>query len=376
MSRGRRFGCQCHCLRYQSLKHADLATAAEKGSLLSTPKRTAPTIHDVARHAGVSSMTASRVVNDYPHVRPAVRAKVEAAIAALGYRPNALARATRVGIAQIGMLYSNAGSSNLSTYLMGAFRQASVSSCQLLVEPTQAHPSPAQAVRKLIAAGVGAVILPPPLCDDPVILEDLEAAGVGAVRFATAEPRRGPPAVFVDDFAGARLMTRHLLDLGHIDIAFVRGAAEHSTAARREQGFRETMAAQGVTVPEAYVVDGGFTYRGGLDAAHRLLGLPRRPSAIFAANDDMAAAANAVAHGLGLSVPADLSIAGFDDTSVATTVWPELTTIHQPIADMAASAVRLAIDLARSVGEPMEGIQAELQLIVRASTTAPSEGAR
>lgn len=345
---------------------------AEKGqTVLSTPKRPAPTIHDVARQAGVSSMTASRVVNGHPHVRPIVRAKVEDAIATLGYRPNALARATRMGIAQVGILYSNAGSSNLSTYLMGAFRQASLSSCQLLVEPTQAHPTPAQAVRKLIEAGVGAIVLPPPLCDDPIILEMLETAGVGAVRFATAEPREGAPAVFIDDFQGARLMTRHLLDLGHIDIAFVRGAAEHSTAARREQGFRETMTAAGLAVPEAYVVDGGFSYRGGLDAARQLLSLRRRPSAIFAANDDMAAAANAVAHGLGLSVPADLSIAGFDDTSVATTVWPELTTIHQPIADMAASAVRLAIAVARSSGEPIDGIEAELRLIVRASTAAP-----
>lgn len=345
---------------------------AEKGPIvLSTPKRPAPTIHDVARQAGVSSMTASRVVNGHPHVRPVVRARVEDAIATLGYRPNSLARATRMGIAQIGILYSNAGSSNLSTYLMGAFRQASLSSCQLLVEPTQAHPTPAQAVRKLIEAGVGAIVLPPPLCDDPIILGALEAAAIGVVRFATAEPREGGPAVFVDDFDGARLMTRHLLELGHVDIAFVRGAAEHSTAARREQGFRQTMAAAGLTVPDAYMVDGGFTYRGGLDAARRLLGLRRRPSAIFAANDDMAAAANAVAHGLGLSVPADLSIAGFDDTSVATTVWPELTTIHQPIADMAASAVELAMALAQSNGEPVDGVRAELRLIVRASTAAP-----
>jgi len=338
---------------------------------LSTSRRPTPTIHDVAQLAGVSSMTASRVVNDHPHVRPAVRAKVETAIATLGYRPNVLARATRMGIAQVGMLYSNAGSSNLSTYLMGAFRQASLSSCQLLVEPTQAHPTPALAVRKLVEAGVGAVILPPPLCDDPAILESLAAAGVGAVRFATAQPRQGPPAVFVDDFDGARMMTQHLLDLGHVDIAFVRGAAEHSTAALRERGFRETMAARGLSVPEAYVADGGFSYRGGLEAARRLLDVRPRPSAIFAANDDMAAAANAVAHGLGLSVPADLSIAGFDDTSVATTVWPELTTIHQPIADMAASAVRLAIALARPGGEPVESLQAELRLIARASTAAP-----
>lgn len=338
---------------------------------MSIQKRPAPTIHDVAQHAGVSSMTASRVVNGYPHVRPAVRAKVEDAIKALGYRPNPLARATRTGTAQIGMLYSNASSSNLSNYLMGAFRQAGASGCQLLIEPSQAHPTPAQAVDKLIEAGVGAVILPPPLCDDPAILETLEKAGIGAVSFATAWPRNGVPAVFIDDFEGARMMTQHLLDLGHVDIAFVRGDLTHSTAQRREQGFRETMAAAGVALRDEYFADGGFSYRGGLDAARHLLGLRHRPSAIFAANDDMAAAVSAVAHGLGLSIPSDLSIAGFDDTSVATTVWPELTTIRQPIADMAASAVLLAIDLTRSGAEPARNVQAELTLIERASTAAP-----
>lgn len=338
---------------------------------MSTYKRQAPTIHDVARHAGVSPMTASRVVNDYPHVRPAVRAKVKEAIKALGYRPNSLARATRTGISQIGMIYSNASSSNLSNYLMGAFRQASISGCQLLIEPSQVHPSPADAVRKLIEVGVGAVILPPPLCDDPSIRALLEDAGVGAVSFATARPQPNTPAVFIDDFEGARLMTQHLLDLGHVDIAFVRGDPAHSTAQRREQGFRDTMAAAGVAVHDRYVADGGFSYRGGLEAARQLLGLRRRPSAIFAANDDMAAAVSAVAHGLGLSIPADLSIAGFDDTPVATTMWPELTTIRQPIADMAASAVLLALGMSRSGGEVATQVQAELTLMQRASTSAP-----
>lgn len=338
---------------------------------MSTQRRQAPTIHDVAQHAGVSSMTASRVVNGYPHVRPAVRAKVEEAIAALGYRPNPLARATRTGTAQIGMLYSNASSSNLSNYLMGAFRQASISGCQLLIEPSQAHPTPAQAVSKLVDAGVGSVILPPPLCDDPEILAALQAAGVGAVSFATARPREGVPAVFIDDYEGARMMTQHLLDLGHVDIAFVRGDPAHSTAQRREQGFRETMATAGMPVRDEYVADGGFSYRGALEAARQLLGLRRRPSAIFSANDDMAAAVSAVAHGLGLSIPTDLSIAGFDDTSVATTIWPELTTIRQPIADMAAAAVQLAMDLARPGAESGANVQAELQLIQRASTAPP-----
>jgi LacI family transcriptional regulator len=135
------------------------------------------------------------------------------------------------------------------------------------------------------------------------------------------------------------------------------------------------MAQAGLAVPDAYVVEGAFTYRSGLTAASQLLGLRRRPSAIFASNDDMAAAVSAVAHGMGIAVPTELSIAGFDDTPVASTIWPQLTTIHQPIADMAATAVGLAADLARRDADEDQArkhVLAELTLVVRQSTAAPA----
>jgi len=339
---------------------------------LSGQRRQTPTIHDVARHAGVSSMTASRVVNDYPHVSAPVRERVNAAIETLGYRPNTQARATRTGIAQIGLLYSNPNSSNLSNFLMGAFKEASASGNQLLIEPTPAHPTPLAAVRKLVEAGVRAIVLPPPLCDDPEVFAYLERERVPSVSFATATPRPEKAAVFVDDYAGARMMTQHLIDLGHVDIAFIRGDPKHSTARRREEGFRETMAAAGLAVPDTRVADGDFTYRSGLDAARQLLAAGKRPTAIFAANDDMAAAVSAVAHGLGLDVPSELSIGGFDDTPVASTVWPELTTIRQPIAEMAATAVSMAAALIRQDGEDeRRHVNAGLTLVPRASTAAP-----
>lgn len=340
---------------------------------MSGQRRQTPTIHDVARHAGVSSMTASRVVNDYPHVSAQVRERVNAAIEALGYRPNTLARATRTGIAQIGLLYSNPNSSNLSNFLMGAFREASAGGSQLLIEPTPAHPTPLAAVRKLVEAGVRAIVLPPPLCDDPEVFAYLDREGVPSVSFATASPRAERASVYVDDYEGARMMTRHLIALGHVDIAFVRGDPQHSTARRRELGFRETMAEAGLAVPDAFVADGDFSYRSGLDAARRLLDAKPRPTAIFAANDDMAAAVSAVAHGLGLDVPGELSIGGFDDTPVASTVWPELTTIRQPIAEMAATAVSMAAVLIRqdSDDDRPRHVNAELTLVPRASTAAP-----
>lgn len=335
-------------------------------------RRQAVTIHDVAKHAGVSSMTASRVVNRQHYVSDEMRERVLASVRTLGYKPNLAARAARSGTLQIGLLYSNPNSSNLSAFLMGAFLEAGKLGCQLLVEPTATHASHQAAVTKLIEHGADAVVLPPPLCDDEQILKLLRRKGVATVSFTTARPRSDTSAVLIDDYRGAVMMTEHLIALGHRDIAFIKGDMKHSTAVRREEGFRAAMEDADLPVKPAWVVEGQFTYRAGLDAARQLLETDRRPSAIFASNDDMATAVLAVAHGLGMSIPEDVSVAGFDDTPVATAVWPALTTIHQPIADMAAQAVFLALDALRRrrAGEtvPITHHHAELQLVERAST--------
>ena len=138
---------------------------------------------------------------------------------------------------------------------------------------------------------------------------------------------------------GARAITRHLIELGHRDIGFITGDPKHTPTALRASAFFDTMAEAGLTVPDARVAEGLFTYRSGLLAASALLQSSPRPTAIICSNDDMAAAAVAVAHGLGLRVPEDLSVTGFDDTPVATTIWPELTTIHQPVATMTSIVV-------------------------------------
>ncbi|NOW48439.1 LacI family transcriptional regulator [Novosphingobium sp. SG751A] len=344
---------------------------------LAGARKGAVTIHDVARVAGVSSMTVSRVMNDHPHVSKATRAKVMATVEAMNFSPNAAASSLRSAL-KIGLLYSNPSSSNLGEFLMGAFRQAGESGCQLMIEPSSAHPDGLSAVNKLLGMGVDGIILPPPLCDSPDVLERLMQTGVPALGFATAEPRPDTPAVMVDDFAGARLMTEHLIALGHRDIAFLRGDPMHSTARRREAGFRAAMREAGLAVRPEWVAQGYFTYRSGMDAAQQLLGQESRPTAVFASNDDMAAGVSAVAHGLGLNIPGDISIAGFDDTSVATTIWPELTTIHQPIAEMSSSAVAAITELVRRrrAGEsvPIRHDVIAIRLVERASTSAPVKG--
>ena len=336
-------------------------------------RRPAVTVHDVARHAGVSPMTVSRVVNG-TKVREALRIKVQAAIEELNYVPNVAARAARSGSLRIGVLFSNPRSSNLGDFLMGAFQQGGREGSQLVIEPVAAHPNAIDAVRKLVETGVDGVILPPPLCDSLEALDIVWQAGIPALSFATADPRSHSSAVLIDDFEGARAMTRHLIGLGHRDIAFIRGDPGHSPALRREEGFRAALAEARLPLDPSRVVQGMFTYRSGLDAGRQLLDVApeARPTAIFASNDDMAAAVTAVALGMGLRIPGELSIAGFDDTPIASLMWPQLTTVHQPITDMASKAVEIITEFLRrkrGAKEPsVTHFVAPFELMLRDST--------
>ena len=313
------------------------------------------TLYDVAREAGVSAMTVSRVINDSAHVSDKTRAKVMKVIERLNYSVNMAARAARVGTLRVGLLYSNPSAAFLSAFLVGAMGQCSQSGAQLLLEHCDDLRSQRKAIDKLIAEGTDGILIPPPLCDSKPALRHLNEIGMPTVAVATARPSAQVSAVRIDDYEAARTMTNYLLELGHTDIGFIKGDPEHTPSQLRYQAFRDAMRQAGRNVPAERIAQGMFTYRSGLVAARELLSQPVRPSAIFASNDDMAAATIAVAHGLHLHLPDDLAVCGFDDTPVATTVWPELTTIHQPITEMARDAVELVLEhiRAKRAGAPI-----------------------
>jgi LacI family transcriptional regulator len=312
------------------------------------------TVLDVARAAGVSAQTVSRVVNGVPSVAEATRKKVQAAIEALNYHVNISARAARVGTFRVGLLYSNPSAAFLSEFLVGAMDRCSNCGAQLILEHCGDLRSQRNAIGKLIGRGVDGILIPPPLCDSKHTLKQLDEKGMPTVAVATGRPSPLASAVRIDDYAGASAMTRYLLSLGHTDIAFIKGDPLHTPAQLRYAAFVETMNEANIPVLPERVSQGMFTYRSGLEAARQLLGHASRPTAIFASNDDMAAGVIAVAHGMHLRLPEDLAICGFDDTPVATTVWPELTTVHQPIADMARAAIDLLLNQIRRrrAGEP------------------------
>lgn len=308
-------------------------------------KGSAVTIHEVARYANVSPMTVSRVINGESNVRDTTRELVMEAVRTLNYRPNPAARVLAgARDVRIALIYSNPSASYLSEMLVGALDGSHRAAAQLVLDRwDNLKPAAEKAAAQKLSEGITGVILPPPLCESKSIAAAFAAEGVPAVALATGRARDDVSCVRIDDFHAAREMTLHLVSLGHSRIAFIKGQPTQTASAQRLAGFEAAMNESGIEVDPALVVQGYFSYKSGLEAAEKLLARKRIPTAIFASNDDMAAAAISVAHRRGLDVPRDLSVVGFDDTPIATTVWPELTTIRQPIAAMAEAAINLLL---------------------------------
>ncbi len=333
-----------------------------------------PTVADVARAAGVSPMTVSRVVNRDVRVLDETRARVEAAIAQIGYVPNLAARSLAGGRqCRIALLHSNPSAAYLSEFLVGSLDEASAQSAQIIVEHCANGVTPAELVLRILNHRVDAVLLPPPLSDDEALLAALQATGLPLAQVATGNPADFSNAVMIDDEGAAYALTARLLNLGHRRIGFIRGNPNQTASVLRRNGYRRALTEFGLAVDLALDVAGDFTYRSGLTAAKTLLELKYRPSAIFASNDDMAAATIAMANRMGIGVPGELSVCGFDDTASATMVWPELTTARQPVAEMAKVAVRLLVtavtsDKAEALKPRHE--QLDFTLVVRDSDAA------
>ena len=298
-----------------------------------------------------------------------------ASIKVLRYSPNLAARSLASADAvHIGLLYSNPSSAYLSEFLVGSLGQSSISGCQLVIEKCDDMESEREAIERLASSGTDGVILPPPLCDSEEALKAVADTGLPAVMVATGRPVAGLCAISINDFEASRAMVRHLVALGHKRIAFINGHPNQTASGQRFRGYIEGMTEAGLSVGTDQVAQGYYTYRSGLDAAESLLNGGWNPTAIFASNDDMAAATVAMAHRKGLDVPGDIAIVGFDDTPLATTVWPELTTVRQPIAEMARQAVVLLLEQIRRKrsGAPQQVVHKLLDFtLVERESSAP-----
>ncbi len=329
------------------------------------------TVADVARRAGVSPMTVSRVVNGELSVRSATREAVELAVRELNYSPNLAARSLVTAEVRIGVIYSNPSSAFLSEFLVGVLDAAQVVGAQVvLVRSEEGDLTDLEAMNRLIRGGVTGVILLPPHSESDSLRAALADAQLPAAVVAPGRPVRDMICVRMDDEAAAFEVGRLLLALGHRRIGLIGGAPKHASSHARRKGLESAVGeVAGATIAFA---QGHYDFESGLAAAEALLDRAERPTAIFASNDDMAAAAISVAHRRGMDVPGDLSVVGFDDTATALALWPPLTTVHQPVREMAASAVELLVlrVRGRDDGAPIDRVLRH-DLINRQSVAPP-----
>jgi LacI family transcriptional regulator len=313
------------------------------------------TIDDVAALAGVSIKTVSRVLNDEPSVRPDTRGRVEDAMAALNYQPSLPARSLAGRRSNlIGLVYENPSANYVFDVQSGAMARCREGKLRLFIQSCNGLGD--QLIGEVLAmieqTHVDGLVVTPPLSANRALIALLERQGLPFVRIGPDEADFDSPAVVIDDEAAAAAMTDYLLDLGHERIGFIAGHPEHSSSHLRKSGYRRAFEKRRGEAPEDLIEQGYNTAASGREAALLLLRRADRPTAIFASNDDMAAGVVLAAHELGLEVPADLSVAGYDDTQLARIVWPTLTTIHQPTYNMSHCATGLLIDLIRGNDVP------------------------
>jgi LacI family transcriptional regulator len=331
------------------------------------------TIKDVAARAGVSAKTVSRVINGEPHVRADKREQVLRIVRELDYRPNAFARSLSSSRSYLlGFLTDDPGSGYAADVQLGALRRCRERSYHLLVEPIDRHEThwASTLASTLSTLRLDGVMLTPPLCDDVAVLEIIEAAKLPYVRISPSGEEDRSGYVRMDDQAAAAEMTRHLIALGHKRIGFLKGDPAHSASRKRFAGFVEAMVGAGLSIDLDLVLEGDFTVRSGVELSEKLLAADPRPSAVFASNDDMALGVLMAAMKHHVPVPAELAIGGFDDGPTSRLAWPQLTTIHQPKAAMAAAAVDMLTDPYYRQAESSIGFRRSLdyQLNIRGST--------
>ena len=332
----------------------------------------ASTINDIARLSGVSKKTVSRIINDSPLVRADTRERVEAVMREVGYSPDPMAR----GLAfrrsfLIGMVYDNPSTQYIVNVQYGALDALRDSGFELVVHPCDSRsPGYIDGVRRFAQQQkLHGVMLVPLASEDQALadmLADIECRYTRIASVSMDDPSR---MVVTHDRNGAAEVADYLLGLGHTDIALVTGPQVYRSAIERTQGFLEAMANKGVQVPKARVVEAGDSFESGVAAAGRLLSGERRPTAIFCGNDEMAAGVYQVAMRAGIDIPRQLSVVGFDDSPLASRLWPSLSSVRRHTRDTGRIAAAMLIQPESAVALSAASIRPHL--IIRDSARPP-----
>jgi LacI family transcriptional regulator len=330
-------------------------------------------IEDVAAHAGVSTKTVSRVLNGHTTVRANLRARIETSIKALNYVPNASAR----GLASnrsylVALLYDNptAGSNYIMELIVGVLQACEGTPYNAMLHPFESSENLIQRIDGFVARHrPDALILVPPHANNTELMQRLDKLDVPYATISS-KLRASRIDVGLHERRAAADMVKHLISLGHRRIGHIAGLHGHGARTWRYNGYRDALRHAGITFDASLIVAGDFMFAAGMTAANALLDRDDPPTAIFAANDDMACGAIRAAHDRGLAVPQDVSICGFDDTPASLLISPSLTTVHQPCREMGRLAVESVL---ASIREPKleNRVQMPFELEIRASTAAP-----
>jgi LacI family transcriptional regulator len=333
------------------------------------------TINDVARIAGVSKKTVSRVINRSPLLNEETRGKVEKVIRELGYVPNPQARALALRRNfLIGLIHDNPNAQMVLNVQQGILEALAGTEFEMVVRPVdRSSQMMLEDVRNFLERQrLFGVVLLPPISENDALARLCDEVGCRYVRMGSAELDDADHMVASNDRDAVREATDHLIEQGHKLIALIEGPDGFRSARERRLGFEDALAAAGQKLPRSLIARGNYTFETGVTAAERLLDLSPRPTAIFASNDEMAAGVVFAARERGISVPEELSVIGFDDTPIAAHIWPPLTTVRWPIVSMARSAAR------KLVGDMVGGLAAGEQpselpstLVKRASVAPP-----
>jgi LacI family transcriptional regulator len=333
------------------------------------------TINDVARLAGVSKKTVSRVINDSPLVRPETRARVLTLMQKLGYAPDPQAR----GLAfrrsfLIGLVFDNAAAQYIVNMQYGALDSLRDSGFELVVHPCDSGSEGYVAGIQRFAQQqkLYGVILIPRASEDQALADALREIGCRYVRIASVAIDEPENMVLTHDRQAGAQAANYLESLGHRHIALITGPKRSQSSIERGGGFVEALAKRGIELTPELTCEGAYTFESGVACAEALLSLNPRPTAIFACNDEMAAGIYKAALRMGLSIPGDLSVVGYDDSPLASQLWPALTTIRLPVRNLGrqAAAMLLAENLPRAAQAPAD-FSVLPHLVVRGSCQAP-----
>lgn len=296
-----------------------------------------PTINDVAREAGVSKRTVSRVINKSDKVNEKTRARVEEIIRKLDFAPNRQARGLAASRSYLlGLIY------DVPTLFINDIQKGMLSVCEDSGYEVVVHACHIEndnliddVTRFINRANLDGVLVLPPVSDIEALADKLDEMGTRFVRFSSRLGNKPWKQVVTDYMPAIMDMTGHLVELGHTDIGFITGPPTHVSSQKRHEVFKQALKTHGLTLSRSFTAEGAFTYDSGVKAAKKLLSRKNRPTAIFAANDEMAFGVMNVADAMGIKIPQDLSLVGFDGTPFSTFVIPSLSTIIRQTDQMA-----------------------------------------